>query len=181
MEIRLKEGEDLICEVSGAHEKALIKLQAGDKAETPWMGIEALRKAFKILAPLAGVEPEPPRQVITHVEHHHPQPVHQSSPQAMQTISAGIPKVSSMTPDMKANLKSFHDQLTDMIENPPPNANGEISDGVSEQHIRRLIGDHQGRFQDPIALYPILQGLMGMTRDRFQQIIEMNRKSNLVY
>lgn len=179
MEIRLKEGDGLVCEVSGSDEKALIKLQVGDKTETPWMGVTALQKALKILSPLAGIVPEPQVQHVIHRERasdpieegvrHSPPP------------SAGVPRLSAMTADMKMNLKSFHDQLEDMIENPPPNANGEISDGISEQHIRRLIGDHQGRFQDPSALYPILQGRMGMSRERFSQIIEMNRKSNLVY
>jgi len=174
MEIRLKEGDGLVCEVSGSEEKALIKLQVGDKTETPWMGVTALQKALKILSPLAGIAPEPQVQHVMHRERTAEAPSGNSQP-------VGVPKLSAMTADMKMNLKSFHDQLEDMIENPPPNANGEISDGISEQHIRRLIGDHQGRFQDPSALYPILQGRMGMSRERFSQIVEMNRKSNLVY
>jgi hypothetical protein len=174
MEIRLKEGDGLVCEVSGCDERALIKLQVGDSNnETPWMGVTALQKALKMLAPLAGIAPEPQVQHVIHRER-------AESPSA-NSQPVGVPKLSAMTADMKMNLKSFHDQLEDMIENPPPNANGEISDGLSEQHIRRLIGDHQGRFQDPSALYPILQGRMGMSRERFSQIIEMNRKSNLVY
>ena len=138
------------------------------------MGVTALQKALKILSPLAGIAQEPQVQHVIHRQA--PEPQQQNSP-----ASVGVPKLSAMSADMKMNLKSFHDQLEDMIENPPPNANGEISDGISEQHIRRLIGDHQGRFQDPSALYPILQGRMGMSRERFSQIIEMNRKSNLVY
>jgi len=177
MEIRLKEGDGLVCEVSGSEEKALIKLQVGDKTETPWMGVTALQKALKILSPLAGIAPEPQ---VQHVMHRAAEPIEESI-RHHSPPSVGVPKLSAMSADMKMNLKSFHDQLEDMIENPPPNANGEISDGISEQHIRRLIGDHQGRFQDPSALYPILQGRMGMSRERFSQIIEMNRKSNLVY
>lgn len=180
MEIRLKEGPDLRCEVSGEAEKALIKLQT-DKGETPWMGISALKKAYKILAPIAGESaeivpaPSPQKLMREPQQRLHEAEVVDHAPQSLAIATPSQPS-QKLTPRDTENLRIFQDELVALIEDPPPMRDGAPADGLSEAHIRRLIGDHQHRFQDPITLFPILQRHLGMRRERFLHVLEMNRK-----
>lgn len=178
MEIRLKEGASLRCEITGTEEKALVKLQT-DSGETPWMGIEALRKAYRILAPIAGeqqdLEPQKKREAEIHLLTDPPQLQAQTAP----SVSAPSQPRKLSQSDIQ-NLTEFQNQLVDLINDPPPMNDGGSTDGLSEAHIRGLIRDHQGRFQDPFTLYPILQRHLGMAKDRFQKIVEMNQKNRAI-
>lgn len=172
MEIRIREGENLVCEISGnAENTTLIKMigLGGDPAkETPWMGEWALTKALKIIAPFAA-QPAQPYQ--NHIAAPQPQIEHQPAP-----VATARPPM-ALTPAVQADLKLFEGDLVDMMNDPPAMRDGKPADGLSEAEIRRLIGDHQNRFQDPNALFPILRKHLGMEKGRFDMIIESNRKS----
>lgn len=167
MEIRLREGDGLQCEVAGTNEKALIKLQT-EKGETPWMGIEALKKAYRILAPIAGesMELQQPKKYLTRQAE--PEPEY-AQPKAMP--SPPPPASKKLSDNDIRNLTQFQNELVELIANPPAMNDGPV-DGLSEAHIRRLISNHQGRFQDPFTLYPILQKHLGMGRERFEAAVK---------
>jgi hypothetical protein len=162
MEIRLKEGASLRCEITGTEEKALVKLQT-DSGETPWMGIEALRKAYRILAPIA----QEPQELEPIVQKKREPDIHLlTDPPQLQVQPAPQPQAKrQLSQSDIQNLSEFQNQLVDLINDPPPMNDRGGADGLSEAHIRGLIRDHQGRFQDPSALYPILQRHLGMARE----------------
>lgn len=184
-EFRLKEGDDLVCEVSGVKEKALIKFQT-EFGETPWMGMQALKKAWKILAPIAGEEPEISKSVPQHyyqtapVQHQQnilmeaPPPPPPQTRQGPQTTAQRGPLSQAEIRDLEA----FQLDLVDLLANPPPmNDKGSDESAVGEMPLRRLISDHQGRFRDPFTLFPVLRHhIPEMNRERFQQILEMNKR-----
>ena len=179
MEIRLKEGPSLRCEITGTEEKALVKLQT-DSGETPWMGIEALRKAYRILAPIVQEPqeldpvPQKKREADIHLLTDPPQPQFQAAQPQPQPQPQGRKTLSQFEIQ---SLTEFQNQLVELINDPPPMNDRGGADGLSEAHIRGLIRDHQGRFHDPSALYPMLQRHLGMAKDRFDKIIEMNLKN----
>jgi len=170
MEIRLREGDGLQCEVAGTNEKALIKLQT-EKGETPWMGIEALKKAYRILAPIAGetldLQQYPKKYPTRQAE---AEPEFAQQPKAIPSPPPPAASKKLSDNDIR-NLTQFQSELVELIANPPAMNDGPV-DGLSEAHIRRLISNHQGRFQDPFTLYPILQKHLGMGRERFEAAVK---------
>jgi hypothetical protein len=56
------------------------------------------------------------------------------------------------------------------------NDSSSSGDGLSEKDIRGLISDHHRRFRDPSALFPICSRVLGMSKERFDQIIKMIKR-----
>lgn len=184
MEIRIKTGEDLICEYSGKLSEILVKFKANDQDDghwTQWASAEALEEVLRFIggraAPLPPVQPiwpgaippSPPYQVSCE------QPTHVG-----QTVPQGQsgPVIIGKQPENPAFVKAFNKDLQKVIvdgEN-ATDKEGNPKPEISERHVREVIWRHAGNFRNPVAaMLPSLLKALGkdMTRMRLQDIIKM--------
>lgn len=172
MEIRIKTGENLKCYYTGEESKVLVNLCVDEPTPdqngnvpavltTGWIGRKALEDALKLINSVEGVVPVP---VVNQV------PTWEAKPQDVKSISQN--KVAKK-PENPEVAREFERSLVELIENPPKARDNE-KEGLSELHLRELIGRYVRLFQDPFrGMFPILNNHIGMSQERFQTILEM--------
>ena len=183
MEVRVKTGESLKCEYTGKEVPALIKIYSHDeKIESAWMGSEALTDALRILhtisvvkVPVAGVAAvQVPANVVPTVFNSVPIPVpemvaYDSPPQSFREPQINIPGRNPKDPIEM--VQQFESAVIELVENPPKTRDNE-TDGLAETAIRDLIKRFKTSFRNPNAMFNPLRKHIGMSRERFDTLME---------
>lgn len=177
MEVRIKKGDGLKCQYSGNEASVLIKIYEHDAQDSEkssgWICADALKDAYNMLQAAEGrveklkpIAAQAAPQLLTETPTLAPVVETVAKPQAQ-------PEKPKDNPQLMAN---FQKDLVQLINEPPKSREGE-KDGLSEIHVKELIGKYRGAFLDlKGSMWPILNRHIGMTSDRFNFIVDsLNR------
>lgn len=176
MDLRIKiakPGEEIFCEYTGEQATVLVKL-ANESNESCWLGQQALQQALATLVSLTGnrfqAPPSPPPQQYAYAGVAN-LPMSESLPVQGEPAVAGKKSGGGLSTRDKEWLAAFQTDCLKIAQNPSPNAKGEVT-GVSELQIREIISQWKSRFNDPTCMAPVIQKVFGMSRDRFDTLLE---------
>lgn len=169
MEIRIKTGEALTCEYTGAEHDVLVKLGPDDGAtETKWIGIAALMQAARVIGSISKeCQPQIPQQPAAPVA---------SAPQQMpgQVIHGASP-----LKDPPEAKDQFEKDLTRFVDKESEeDSSAEVKPGeerpsyLPEMKLKEYVRSKARTFRNPVAvMLPALAKHVGMGKDRLEHIL----------
>lgn len=179
MEFRVK--TDGVCDYTGDHCPVLVRITDREGRETGWLSQDALVKALQMISALL-----PNQRAVPIVEQH---PIPAKLPILRKEDPAAAPPQEEE--DLPANryrppaphtaeldrpaVEAFKVACQHLQEDPPPDLRGEKS-GVAEIHIRQLVTSYKSRFRDPANMWPVLNQIFGIPKDRFPLLLRVNRE-----
>jgi len=163
VEFRIKNESGLICDYTNEECDVLIKLSSYHEGEeTKWISLGALHKAMGVISGLTA-SPTAPR-VVPQLTSQYAQPI---APVSVKTQpSVGLDERT------KIMLESLSSECVDLARADTENK------GVPEVQIFTLVDKFRSRFPNRKDMYPVLNHHFGLSRDRFDLLI--NRPSERI-
>lgn len=192
MDSRIKTGDDLKCEYTGAEAKALIKIYGEGDAESAWMGAEVLGQALKLLS---SVEPKPLSRDYTGQMPNDKMPIWLTEkpepivvPQNMEATAyfsnqpdAPAPRKAGPAPRTPGRnikvpaevVKNFTGACEELKANPPKTRESDPDGVVPESAIRELIKNFLPYFgENPNQMFTPLRQIFNFNKERFTTIVD---------